>query len=93
LPEVRGDKYGDIERDTLKISPKLAQLIKDTGASPLSIASELKKKNYDPKEFLKYISDHRLELNLSEEQGRQLDKPRNFFGTFNDWWTDSWSGK
>jgi hypothetical protein len=76
---------------TLKISEKLASLMGREG-SPLSVAYELQKKGYDPLTWLNYLSEKRKDLNLTEKQGRELDKPRNTFGTLNDWWLSVFSG-
>jgi len=78
-------------KKTLKIAPQLVEYIKK-GASPLAIAYELEKKNYDSQAFLQYLTDNRNRLKLTEDQGRQIDTPNPLTGTFNDWWLSSFSG-
>jgi hypothetical protein len=81
----------EVDDKTLKISKNLSdKMTKKT--SPLAIAYELKKKGYNPEIFLDYLLKNRKKLNLSEQQGRQLDKPLNLTGTWNDWWLSSFSG-
>lgn len=75
---------------TLEVSKKLAPLLKDQ--SPLAVAFELKKLNYDPNIWLDYLIDNRENLDLKESQGRQLDKPDSAAGTLSDWWLSAWSG-
>ncbi len=75
---------------TYEISKSLAPFLKE-GASPLAIAFELDKKGYDSSSWLDYLKDHREELGLSESQGREIDKPKNLFGTINDWWLQTFS--
>ncbi len=79
---------------TLKVSEDLAQIFKkNKDISPLAVAYELDKKNYDMGEFLQYLTDHQDELNLGVQQVEQLTKS---FNTLNppmaDWWLQSWSG-
>lgn len=77
---------------TLEASQKLAPLLKETDASPLSIAEELNAKGYDPDTWLDYVTKNQRKLNLSERQGRELTKPRNWFPTLNDLWLFLGSG-
>lgn len=84
--------HPDISREkTLSISKKLASLMGKEG-SPLSIAEELNAKNYDPEVWLDYINKNRDELDLTERQVRELEKPRNWFSTLSDLWMFSLSG-
>ncbi len=84
-----------VDDETLKISKKLAPLLKEKTnekRSPLAIAYELQKKGLNPDIWIDYLTTHQNELNLSARQARQLYKPRNWGGTLNDWWLSSWSG-
>lgn len=69
---------------TLEVSKKIAPLLKGTDASPLSIAEELNAKGYDPDTWLDYVTKNQRKLDLSERQGRELGKPRNWFPSLND---------
>lgn len=80
-----------IKDKTLDIAKTLAPLLGKEG-SPLSVAEELNERNYDPDVWLDYLNKNRKSLNLTETQGRELDKPRNFNGTMNDWWLFYFSG-
>lgn len=60
-----------IQADTLKYSEKIAKSMGKEG-SPLAIAEELKAKGYDPSVWLKYVGDHKRDLDLTERQGREL---------------------
>ena len=80
-----------IENETLKISKKLAPLLKKD-VSPLAVAEELKSRGYDPQVWMRYLDQNRKNLEFSEWQGKQLDKPRNFSNTLNDIWMFTWSG-
>jgi hypothetical protein len=82
----------DVRKKTLEVSEKIGPLISKGGGSPLAVAYELKKKGYDPSEWLEYVRRNRDELKLTEEQGRQLDKPDSLTGTINDWWLSSFTG-
>lgn len=101
LPEVpKSHVYAGTRPDprisipkTLEIAPNLAQILKNnSNASPLAIAYELNKKNYDPETFLQYVTDHMEDLNLKADQIEQLEERYNLFPTWNDWWLSSWSG-
>jgi hypothetical protein len=74
------------EKETLQVAKKLAPLIKSSGASPLSIAEELRMKNYDPDTFLDYLVKNKTQLDLSGRQDRELNKTRNWFPSLNDLW-------
>jgi len=91
LPKIHETRTEDPSYETLQIAPKIA---KEMGkeASPLAIAEELAAKGYDPSEFIKYVDKNRKELDLSERQARELDKPRNLIPTMNDFWLFSMSG-
>lgn len=82
----------DVEKKTLIASEALAPMMKLEGASPLSIAAELKSKGLDPQIWLNYLDKNRNKLNLSERQGRELSKPRDFVNTMNDFWLFGFSG-
>ena len=90
-PSNKGKSPDEIDKETLKYSAKLAGYLGKKG-SPLAVAHELKKKNYNPEIWWDYLKTHRDDIGLSEAQGRQLDKPVSFAGTINDWWLQSWSG-
>ncbi len=79
------EKIPESKEKTLQIAESLASYLKKDG-NPLSIAYELDKKGYDPKEWLDYVNQHREELNLREDQIRALNKPINFIGNINDLW-------
>lgn len=81
------------EQETMRATKQLARLVKDTGASPLAVAEELRRKNYDPDTFLDYMSKNKERLDLSERQGRELNKTRNWFPSLNDLWFFIGSGK
>jgi hypothetical protein len=70
---------------TEKVAADIAEKMGKTG-SPLATAMYLKSKGYDPHAFLNYLSENRKQLNLTESQGRELDKPRNFLPTLSDNW-------
>lgn len=101
LPELKNEasyKKGFPEIDTnipkektLNFAPKLAKLMGKEG-SPLSIAEELNSRGYDPDVWLDYVGKNRKELDLTERQGRELDKVRNWFPTLNDNWLFLMSG-
>ena len=76
----------------MDISKKISPLLKSGNGSPLAVAYELKKKGYDPETWMEYLRKNRKELDLTEAQGRQLDKPNSLSGTWNDWWLGAWSG-
>lgn len=78
---------------TMEIAPKLAKMVKENPKlSPLAVAYELEKKGYHPDVWLKYLTDNRKDLDITESQGRQLDKPSNLIDPWNDWWLGSWTG-
>ena len=95
LPTIKSASLPFGPRDksnrTSDISPKIAEEMGKKG-SPLAIAYELEKKGYDPRVWLDYLNKNRDSLDITEKQGRQIDKPINEFGTLNDWWLQSWSG-
>ena len=80
-----------VREATLDVAEKIAPHLGSKG-SPLASAYELDRLGYDPDVFLDYVEEHRRDLNLTEAQGRQIDKPRNVIGTLNDWWLGEWSG-
>lgn len=88
LPRIEYTSSEDPSYETDKISEKLFKLLGD--GSPLAVAQELKKLGYDPDTWMNYATKYKDKLNV--KQGRQVDKPRNFLSTFNDWWLSSWSG-
>lgn len=81
--------FDEIERiksqKTSNISSEIASKM-GKNDSPMAIALYLRSKNYDPYEFLTYLKDNRKKLGLTEAQGRELDKPRNFGPNLNDNW-------
>jgi hypothetical protein len=77
--------------NTLISAPKLATAMGKEG-SPLAVAEELQAKGYDPIAWLDYLKGNRQVLDLSERQGREIDKPRNFAPTLNDNWLFLFSG-
>lgn len=81
--------FDDIERikgeKTIKAAPEIAKMM-GKNDSPMAIAMYMRSKGYDPYEFLTYLSENRKKLQLTEAQGRELDKPRNFTPTLSDNW-------
>lgn len=93
LPGISSKIAPITARKTREISPKLAELMKKEDASPLSISRALKQKGYDPSAWLDYVTENRKELNLTEEQGRELDKPQPLITGLKDLWFSIWLGK
>lgn len=78
---------------TMEIAPQLARFLKNSDkASPLAIAYELQKKGYDASAWLKYVTDHKSELNLKQRQSEQAATPINAMIPWNDWWLSSFTG-
>lgn len=77
--------------ETLKIAPKLAEIMGD--ANPLSIGYELDKKGYDSDTWKRYLIDNQELLNLKPSQTKYLLKgPKSYFSGLNDWFLRSFSG-
>jgi hypothetical protein len=91
LAPIHKTRSEDPVSETERIAPDIASKITDY-TSPLGLAYELDKRGYDAETFLKYVTDNREELNLRENQIRQLSKPRNVARTLNDWWLQSFTG-
>lgn len=91
LPPLYKTPSEDPVLETNNISEKIAKLMGSEG-SPLAIAEELKAKGYDPQTWMNYVDQNRKKLNLSERQGRELDKPRDFTPSLNDLWMFLFSG-
>lgn len=70
---------------TQAIVPELAIAMGKEG-SPLAIGEELKARGYDPDIWFDYLGKNRKKLDLSERQGRELEKPKNAFPSMNDNW-------
>lgn len=70
---------------------KLAKAMGKNG-SPLAVGEELKSKGYDPEDWLQYLSENRKQLDLSERQGRELEKPKSILPMMNDTWLFLFSG-
>jgi hypothetical protein len=83
-PEIQAQK-------TLAVAPKLAKAMGKDG-SPLAIATELEANGYDPLVWLDYLGKNKKPLDLSERQGRELQKPYNVMPTLNDFWLFTMSG-
>lgn len=81
----------EIQKKTREIVPKLEKLLGEKG-SPLAVAYELEKKGYDPDVWMAYLAKNKDKLSLSGDQRNQIDTPINTFGTWNDWWLQSWTG-
>lgn len=79
------------QQKSLEASERIGKLM-DQNSSPLSIAEEFQAKGYDPEVWLNYVQKNRKNLNLTERQARELDKPRNIIPTLNDLWLFSLSG-
>jgi hypothetical protein len=61
--------------------------------SPLSIGYEIQRKGYDFETWKQYLLDNFDNLNLTENQKQELQKPKpGFFGRMNDWLLKSFSG-
>lgn len=71
------------------ILEKTASLLGKKG-SPLAVGYELEKKGYDVDQWYEYLNKNRDKL--LKFQSDQLDKPRNEYGTLNDWWLSEWTG-
>lgn len=80
-----------IKDETFKVSEKLAQAM-GKEASPLAIGEELEAKGYNSDVWFDYLGKNRKKLDLSERQGRELEKPRNNIPTLNDFWLFYFSG-
>lgn len=91
VPYFKQMPQDEIESATYKVSEKLAPYLKSDG-SPLAVAYELKKKNYDPQTFLNYVSEHSKELDLRPSQIDQLNKSQSWVPTLSDWWLESFTG-
>ncbi len=76
----------DIPRSVLE---KTTSLLGKKG-SPLAVGYELEKKGYDVNQWYDYLDKNRDKL--IKFQSDQLDKPRNEYGTLNDWWLSEWTG-
>lgn len=80
----------EARKATQAIAPQLLKSMGNTG-SPLSVAYELEKKNYDPEVWKDYLLKHKGELT-----GDQFDElgltQKGFSGWLNDWWFKSFTG-
>lgn len=84
---------GNSREKTLEIAPQLAEHLKNTDNSPLSIGYNIEKLGYDPKAWLSYVADHVEELKLNSHQIRELDKLDSaFVPNFPDWWLNAFTG-
>lgn len=82
-----GSRKERIDNETLKISEKLAPLMKKEDAGVLAIAEELKSKGYNPDIWMDYLNRNRKSLNLNETQVRELEKQiESWKPNFNDIW-------
>lgn len=88
----RGLSEQEVKKKTLDVSKQLAPVMKRTGGSPLSIAEELKERNYDPYTWMNYLRENQKELDLTGRQGREIDKSTNFVPTTDDLWLFYFSG-
>lgn len=70
---------------TREISPKIAEKLRKDD-SILSIAQELQFQGYDPNVWLKYVSDNRKNLDLTERQARELTKSITDIPNLQDVW-------
>lgn len=80
----------NVSDKTLKIAPKIAATMGNDG-SPLSIATELQARGYDPDVWMDYVDKNRKNLKLSERQAQELQH-RDFTNTLNDVWLFIFSG-
>lgn len=79
-------------KQTKRLAPRLANLMGSEG-SPLSIAYELEKKNYDPATWKEFLVENQGILNLTSDQKDELQKTQpSFYGQLNDWWFKSFTG-
>lgn len=74
----------NLEQKTLEISKKLAPILGN--GSPLSVAEELRERNYDPSVWMNYLRENRDKLRLNGRQGREIDKTINPYSTLDDMW-------
>lgn len=79
-----------VVKGTQDLIPSLAAKMGKEG-SPLSIAHELKIRGYDPSLWMNYLRENREKLDLSERQGRELDKATNLATPLNDVWLESFA--
>lgn len=91
LPDAHRTQTEDPVFETRKIAPQISKTMNKED-SPLAIYEELNAKGYSGDEFLKYLTENRKSLNLSERQGRELDKPRNWYPNLNDMWLFTFLG-
>lgn len=91
LPPIQKTSSEDPEFETKKIAPIIAKAMGEKG-SPLAIYEELNSKGYDGNAWLDYLVKNRKKSNLSEKQGRELDKPRSWVTNLNDRWLFILSG-
>lgn len=74
-----------ISQDAEKTFEKLAKAMGKDG-SPLAIGEELNSKGFDRDAWLNYVDRNQKKLDLSQRQGRELEKPKSMFPTLNDNW-------
>lgn len=80
--------------ETKKIAPKLAKMMKENEKlSPLAIAHELEKKNYDPEVWLSYLTENKDKYDLRQRQIDQLQVTRPLITPLNDWWLEAFGGE
>lgn len=91
-------KYGSPTSNTIENEklnnlayPKLAKAM-DKEGSPLAIAEVLNSKGYDGQGYLDYVNKNRKKLDISERQGKELQKKTNWFPNLNDNWLFLLSG-
>lgn len=99
LPKIINDPYKYKNPEQLKefsaqktreIAPQLVEKLGES--SPLSIAQYLQNKGYDAEAWIDYLRDHRNEIDLSERQGRELDKSTSFVPPLNDIFLTTFGG-
>jgi len=78
-------------RKSLDVAKKIAPTLGTTG-SPLAVAWELQKKNYDPQVWIDYLTENQRDLNLTVNQVEQLRKATDPVTPWNDWWLSSFTG-
>lgn len=77
---------------TMELTPVIAHALKKSGANPLSVAFELKRKGLNPDLFLRYIIENQNELDLKPSQTDGLSKPNATLLNMNDWWLENFTG-
>jgi len=92
LPYNLGPLLGLTQKNTERILPKLADLIKKEKVSPMTAYHYLQEKNYDPLLLKDYLNKHRDKLELTPFQTDQLNKTVPLIPFLNDFWMSIFGG-